>query len=121
MNYFKLYHPKKVEWINDSSCNIMFQSERFTEEAFQHLTQKKDYTDRKLFDISTKKKKIYLKDWRCSFPFTKDRIDLILEMRYATDKDVKNEETKPLDSQYYKYVKEKKLSSQVKVTLNFNF
>lgn len=24
-DYFKLYNPSKIEWLNDSSCNVIFQ------------------------------------------------------------------------------------------------
>lgn len=33
INYFKAYNPKHVEWINDSSCNIVFSDENSTKRA----------------------------------------------------------------------------------------
>lgn len=43
MAYFKTYNPKKIEWLNDSSCNMIFESENLAERAYKELTLTKNY------------------------------------------------------------------------------
>mmetsp|Transcript_11335 Transcript_11335/g.16758 ORF Transcript_11335/g.16758 Transcript_11335/m.16758 type:complete len:102 (-) Transcript_11335:42-347(-) len=33
MNYFKTFSPNSVEWINDSSCNVVFPSSEYANAA----------------------------------------------------------------------------------------
>lgn len=37
MNYFLNFSPVKVEWLNDSSCNIVLATNECAKEAFQKL------------------------------------------------------------------------------------
>jgi len=92
LRYFKLYQPKNVEWINDSSANVVFESSQFAKEAYEELAERKEYLD----------------EWRDTFAFTKDGVNLVVQFRYATDKDVKSETTKGKESKYYKYVTDKR-------------
>jgi len=48
MAYFKAYNPKKLEWLNDSSCNMVFESEDSTQRAYKELTLTKKYDSSKM-------------------------------------------------------------------------
>jgi len=46
--YFRIYNPQKVEWINDSSCNVVFDSEETANQVYMNLTLSKNYDSRKI-------------------------------------------------------------------------
>lgn len=37
MNYFDRFEPIKIEWLNDSSCNVIFKNEEIVENAVKAL------------------------------------------------------------------------------------
>ena len=49
MKYFKAYNAQKIEWINDSSCNVKFESESYMQQAYHDLTLTKKYDSCKIF------------------------------------------------------------------------
>jgi len=82
LHHFRLYNPKRIEWINDSSCNVVLDEGNDVSNAIKMLSISKKYDD----------------EWRESFPIKKDGISFSLFMRPATKNDVKNQTTTGKDS-----------------------
>lgn len=93
MGFFENFNPQKIEWINDSSCNIVFEEDTNASNA--------------IFSLSTQiDDNIHELDWRKSLDYEKDGRVFNLMMRNATAADKKDEVTKGVNSKYYKYVRQ---------------
>eukprot|EP01017_Pseudomicrothorax_dubius_P003321 TRINITY_DN10449_c0_g1_i2.p1 TRINITY_DN10449_c0_g1~~TRINITY_DN10449_c0_g1_i2.p1 ORF type:complete len:419 (-),score=85.05 TRINITY_DN10449_c0_g1_i2:28-1284(-) len=97
LRYFTTYNPIRVEWINDSSCNVVFSSPDEVRRTMMSLAISKPSQD---------------KYWREGFPVFIEGVQRKLFFRYACAKDVKDFSTKGNQSQYYKYAREKKMKGQ---------
>lgn len=70
LNYFNGYNPIQVEWINDSSCNVIFQT--------------KEDVARVLNTLAIEKAEGDTSHWREGVPVFNDGVQRKLEFRYAT-------------------------------------
>eukprot|EP01017_Pseudomicrothorax_dubius_P036945 TRINITY_DN5357_c0_g1_i1.p1 TRINITY_DN5357_c0_g1~~TRINITY_DN5357_c0_g1_i1.p1 ORF type:complete len:233 (+),score=88.73 TRINITY_DN5357_c0_g1_i1:388-1086(+) len=96
MRYFAAHTPLHIEWINDSSCNVVFKDNEDVEAAIATLC------------ITKSEEPIPKLKWREGVPVFVDGVQRKIYFRYASAKDVKLENTKGSDSKYYHYVREKK-------------
>ncbi|EAS07811.2 hypothetical protein TTHERM_00526420 (macronuclear) [Tetrahymena thermophila SB210] len=95
MSYFSRFNPEKIEWLNDSSCNVVFPSEELVEQAVQSLSLTIQ-NDPNLSD-----------EWKKGIPYKERNIEFSLYFRIATTKDVKGQQISGKESQYYKYIRQK--------------
>lgn len=102
--YFMRYPSVEVKWINDSSCTIKFASNEEAAAAYHELSIKPVEKDESLgFDDRNFDERI---GWREAIGYQHDvKGWQTLWIRFATDLDVKNPETKGQDSRYYRFEK----------------
>eukprot|EP01016_Furgasonia_blochmanni_P006941 TRINITY_DN12788_c0_g1_i3.p1 TRINITY_DN12788_c0_g1~~TRINITY_DN12788_c0_g1_i3.p1 ORF type:complete len:379 (-),score=52.26 TRINITY_DN12788_c0_g1_i3:136-1272(-) len=91
--YFKQFNPIKIEWLNDSSCNLVFPNAETTERAYKEAAAEREYET----------------EWRDTRPIKKEKSSVVLEYRYARNFDVKNPDVSGKNSKFYKYINELKL------------
>ena len=101
LEYFKYFSPVKVEWLNDTSCNVVFPA---SDNALQALNT--NCMD-KIEDISNFEN---IKRPAMGYQFKDEMIPLYF--RFATTgvihiQDIKDEEVTAEKSKYYKWVKQK--------------
>lgn len=72
----------RIEWLNDSSCNIAFDSEQILTETVSNLLLKTDQVGGVMVDESEEM-------WRELIPYVVDGTERRLFCRQATNKDVK--------------------------------
>ncbi|KAL4445525.1 hypothetical protein ABPG74_004599 [Tetrahymena malaccensis] len=95
MSYFSRFNPEKIEWLNDSSCNVVFPSEELVEQAVQSLS------------LTIQNDPNLSEEWKKGIPYKERNIEFSLYFRIATTKDVKGEQISGKESQYYKYIRQK--------------
>ena len=79
MNYFKTYNPLKVEWINDSTCIVVFLDENSVNQCLEKISiTENSSTD----DI-----------WKQGLPYKRNGVEISLHLRLATSQDKKVETT----------------------------
>eukprot|EP01017_Pseudomicrothorax_dubius_P034106 TRINITY_DN4634_c0_g3_i1.p1 TRINITY_DN4634_c0_g3~~TRINITY_DN4634_c0_g3_i1.p1 ORF type:complete len:470 (-),score=68.89 TRINITY_DN4634_c0_g3_i1:8-1417(-) len=96
IRYFTSYNPLSIEWINDSSCNVVFSGPEDVRRAIMSLSITKTSQD---------------KYWREGFPVFIDGVQRKLYFRVACAKDHKDMNTRGSDSQYYRYARSKSKKS----------
>lgn len=108
MDYFLESEPIKVEWINDSSCNVTFP----TEEAAQAA----------IFSKSTEiEGNEHALDWRKGLDLEKEGKTFNFMIRPATSEDKKQETTKGAFSKYYKFSRQQNRKNKDHVSVqSFN-
>jgi hypothetical protein len=98
LNYFQYFQPTKVEWLNDTSCNVIFPSEDNALQALNfHCLEKIE--DRENFE--NKK--------RAALGYQMNDEVIPIYIRFACSGDVKGEDVKAKDSKYYKWSKKNSL------------
>lgn len=99
LDFFKEFRPQRVEWINDSSCNVIFMDgESASNAVFSKTTQIED-KDHEL-------------DWRRGLDIEKEGKSFNFLIRFATDQDTKDPGTKGVFSKYYKFVKQQSFNKK---------
>jgi hypothetical protein len=93
MEFFANFNPQKVEWINDSSCNVHFEDSETSANAIFSLTTQIEDNAHEL-------------DWRKGLDYEKDGRVFNLMIRYGTVLDSKAEETKGANSKYYRFARQ---------------
>jgi len=73
MNYFDRFEPTKIEWLNDSSCNVVFKNEEVVENAVKALAL--TIQDAELSE-----------EWKKGLPYKEKNIEFSLYFRLATSK-----------------------------------
>jgi hypothetical protein len=106
MDFFKEFNPLRVEWINDSSCNLVFLD---YESASAAIFSKTTQIDDKDHDL----------DWRRGLDIDKDGKSFNFMIRFSTDQvrralsqDFKDPQTKGVFSKYYKFVKQQSINKK---------
>ncbi|KAL4491262.1 hypothetical protein ABPG72_021648 [Tetrahymena utriculariae] len=95
LSYFSRFNPEKIEWLNDSSCNVVFPTEELVEQAVQSLS------------LTIQNDPNLSEEWKKGLPYKERNIEFSLYFRIATTKDVKGEQISGKESQYYKYIRQK--------------
>jgi hypothetical protein len=81
--YFKPFNPIKIEWLNDSSCNLVFPNAEMTEKAYKEAAaSEREYETGSSMFLFIEFIKCFL-EWRDTRPIKKERSSVILEYRYA--------------------------------------
>jgi len=89
-DFFGEFNPVKIEWINDSSCNLIFTTH---DDASNGLFAKSEVIEGSDHDL----------DWRKSLDIDKDGKQFNFMIRPCTLEDIKDPNTKGTYSKYYKY------------------
>jgi len=106
MEFFKEFHPMRIEWINDSSCNVVFPDAESASNAIFSKTTQIDDKDHQL-------------DWRRGLDIEKEGKSFNFHIRFATDQDTKDPGTKGVFSKYYKFIKQQSFNKK-KVLLRYS-
>lgn len=122
--YFKKYQEPEVTWINDSACRIKFDNGETAQKvyvAFSLPTHSEDMIhigEALLEKTGNFDQRNFSKDygWQQAFSYiqrkpTGQQLEQKLWLRFATEQDIKAEQTKGEDSRYYqlqKQLREKK-------------
>ena len=93
ISYFGVFYPESVEWLNDSTCNVKFPS---AEVAL--LAYNTNAVDSKLDSLENHENVLV-----SAFGYRHEDRSIPLQIRFATDKDIKSEEVTGTKSQYYKW------------------
>lgn len=93
ISYFAVFYPESVEWLNDSTCNVKFPS---AEVAL--LAYNTNAVDRKLDSLENHDNVLV-----SAFGYRHEDRSIPLQIRFATEKDIKSEEVTGTESQYYKW------------------
>ncbi|CAG9324650.1 unnamed protein product [Blepharisma stoltei] len=101
LKHFDGFKPLKVEWLNDSSCNVQFPGPDFALNAFntncvENVENLENFENNK----------------RQAVGYYADGKSLPIYIRFSTTNDVKNDETKPKDSKYYKWKKQQNIKNK---------
>lgn len=86
----------KIEWLNDSSCNIAFTSEQIMTDVVSRLVLNLEPVGTKMIEENEEL-------WRELVPYVVDGTERRLFCRQATNKDVKGENVSGKNSKYYQY------------------
>lgn len=97
LEYFHYFTPSKVEWLNDTSCNVIFPSE---DNALQALNTSC------LEKISNPEDFDNIKRTAIGYQLKDENIPIYI--RFSTENDKKSEKTKAKDSKFYKWSKKNK-------------
>lgn len=107
MDFFKEFSPIKVEWINDSSCNVIFPD---AEKAANAIFSKTTQSDAHQGELG----------WRRGLDIEREGKNFNFLIRFATDQDIKDPTTRGAFSKFYKFAKQqsfnKKKHTNKKVT-----
>ena len=87
----------RIEWLNDSSCNIVFTSEQVMTEVVGKLVLKLEEP------VGGKMMEEGEELWRELVPYVVEGTERRLFCRQATNKDVKGENVSGKNSKYYQY------------------
>ncbi|OMJ69712.1 hypothetical protein SteCoe_32500 [Stentor coeruleus] len=110
LNYFHYFSPSKVEWLNDTSCNVIFPNEDNALQALNTNCLDKIEDPTSFENIKRSALGYQVKDE--VFPFY---------IRFSTAGDVKNELTKGKNSKYYKWKKQNSQGIRKKPITNSSF
>lgn len=91
--YFSMCYPEDIEWLNDSTCNVKFPS---AEVAL--LAYNTNAVNSKLESLDN-----FGNELVTAFGYQHEDRSIPLQIRFATDKDVKGEDVSGVESQYYKW------------------
>lgn len=92
MEYFHYFSPTKVEWLNDTSCNVIFPSEDNCLNALNTCCIEKVQDMENFENIK-----------RSAVGYSTNDEVIPIFMRFSTEGDVKSEEVKAKNSKYYKW------------------
>jgi hypothetical protein len=102
---------EKIYWLNDSSAKIHFKSDEDAMRSFRNILMNISAFENDQQGASS------LLMFREAFEFRGvNRMDCKIEVRFATDKDVKDEATKAENSRYYKIIKQKQDKKKDRIT-----
>lgn len=91
-----------MEWINDSSLTVRFESDEKALASFRNVVLDKE-------TVKENQQGINLLELREAFCYTgRLKFECKLQVRFATELDTKSEQTKAEQSRFYKMVQEKK-------------
>ena len=97
LEYFHYFSPSKVEWLNDTSCNVIFPSEDNTLQALNTCCLEKIENPEEFENIKRTAIGYQIKD---------EVIPIFI--RFSSEGDVKGEEVKAENSKFYKWEKKGK-------------
>lgn len=100
LSYFDGYAPSWVEWINDSSCNVVFEDDGAAKHVLYQFSLPAEGGERlPVSDVAT---------FREALPFTKHNGTILpLQLRIATEADVRPDRPNP-NSQWARSIQRKK-------------